>query len=118
MNINRKQIMETFIRIIDHISDKNYQTKIWIKGEGPEVDDFDETVCHFFQEGDGIIEKYRDFGLTESQCLLLKKFRERFKAFSDENDLPEEFIDTPEWTDIMNLAKDVLKAFNYQKTSK
>jgi len=115
MDINRKQIMETFIRIVSHISDKDYQKRIWIKGEGPEVDDFDETVCHFFQEGDGIIEKYKDFGLTEHQYQLLKKFRYQFKAFSDENDLPEEFIDTTEWKGIMDMAKDVFKAFNYQK---
>lgn len=107
--------METFIRIIDHISDKEYQKRVWIRGEGPEVDDFDETVCHFSQEGDGVIEKYRDFGLTEYQCQLLKRFREQFKIFSDENDLPEEFIDTPEWAKIVKLAKEVLKSFNYQK---
>jgi len=111
MHINRKQIMETLVRIVKHISDIDYQKRIWIKGEGPEVDDFDETVCHFFQEGDGVIEKYQDFGLTEHQYQLLKKFRDEFKSFSDENDYPEEFINTPEWKKIMNTAKDVLTAF-------
>lgn len=106
--------MKTFIRIMDHISDKEYQKRVWIRGEGPEVDDFDETVCHFSQEGDGIIEKYTDFGLTEHQCQILKKFREQFKAFSNENDFPEEFIDTPEWSRITEMAKEVLKAFNYR----
>lgn len=115
MDISRKQIMETFVRIMKHISDKDYQKRIWIRGEGPEVDDFDETVCHFFQEGDGIIEKYKDFELTEHQYQSLKKFRDHFKAFSEENDLPEEFIDTAEWNGIMNMAKDVLKTFNYEK---
>ena len=115
MNINRRQIMETFIRIMEHISDKGYQKRIWINGEGPEVDDFDETVCHFFQEGDGILEKYKDFGLTEYQYQLLKKFRDRFETFSNENDLPEEFIDTSEWERIMDMAKEVVKALNNQK---
>ena len=100
---------------MSHISDKDYQIRIWIGGEGPEVDDFDETVCHFFQEGDGIIEKYKDFGLTENQVQLLKNFRNQFEAFSHENDFPEEFIDTPEWARIRNLAKDVLKAFKAHK---
>lgn len=105
--------METFIRIMDHISDKDYQKRVWIRGEGPEVDDFDETVCHFFQEGDGIIEKYKDFGLTEYQCQLLKRFREQFKIFSDGHDLPKEFIDTQEWAKIMDLAKKVLKELDF-----
>lgn len=115
MEINRKQIMETFIRIMDHISDKAYQKRVWIRGEGPEVDDFDETVCHFFQEGDGIIDEYKDFGLTAFQYQLLQIFREHFKAFSDANDFPEEFIDTPEWDNITKMAQEVLRAFHYSK---
>ena len=115
---SKKQIIEGFVRLIDHISDKDYQKRIWIRGEGPEVDDFDETVCNFSPAADGIIEKYKDFGLTELQYQLLKKFRDQFRVFYDENDWPEHFIETPEWVKIMNLAKEVLKAFNYQKERK
>ncbi len=107
--------METFIRIIDHISDKDYQERVWIRGEGPEVDDFDETVCHFSQEGDGIIEKYKEFGLTEMQYHMLRNFRDEFEKFSDDNGLPQLFIDTPEWTRITLMAKEVLESFNYRK---
>lgn len=116
MNINKKQILETFFRILEHVSDKDYQKRVWIRGEGSEVDDFDETVCHFSQEGDGIIEKYQDFGLTEHQCQVLKNFREQFKAFADKNDFPEEFIETPEWAHIIDLAKNVLRVFNLKKS--
>jgi hypothetical protein len=112
MEINRKQIIETFFRIVEHISDKEYQKRVWIRGEGPEVDDFDETICHFSQEGDGIIEHYKDFGLTEHQYGVLKRFRDRFRAFADENDFPQEFVDSPEWQKIVDMAKGVLKAFN------
>lgn len=112
MDVNGSQIIETFFRIIRHISDKEYQKRVWIRAEGPEVDDFDETVCHFSLEGEGIIDKYKDFGLTEYQYQVLKKFRDEFKAFYNEHDLPQEFIDTPEWGRIMGMAKEVLKAFN------
>jgi hypothetical protein len=53
--------------------------------------------------------------LTDHQYHILKHFRDQFRIFSDENDWPPDFIDTPEWAKIMELAKDVLKAFNYQK---
>jgi hypothetical protein len=43
------------------------------------------------------------------------ELRDEFRIFADENDFPEEFIDTPEWAIIMDMAKDVLKAFNYSK---
>jgi hypothetical protein len=110
--INRKQIIDTFIRMVDHISDKEYQKRAWIKGEEA---DFDEAVCLFFGEGDPILKNYKDFGINENQYVLLKKLRDDFRVFSDKNDFPEEFIDTLEWKRIRNIAKDVLKAFNYSK---
>ena len=111
-HIQKKKILETFIRMVDHISDKEYQKRAWIKGEEA---DFDEAVCLFFGDGDPILENYKDFGLTESQYKPLKKLRDEFRIFADKNDIPEEFIDTPEWNKITNLAKESLKKFNTQR---
>ena len=113
-DVERKQIFETFIRMIDHISNKEYQKRAWIKGGEA---DFDEFVCLFFGEGDPILNDYKNFGITEAQYYMLKKLRDEFRIFSDVNDLPQEFIDTPEWEKIMNLAKEVLGAFNYKEKS-
>ena len=115
MDKDRKQILASCLDLVAGISDKEYQKRVWIRGEGPEVDDFDETACNFFQDGGGVLEEYKNFGITKTQYQLLKKFRNEFEAFSDVNDLPQEFIDTPEWETIMNLAKEVLESFNYQK---
>jgi len=46
---------------------------------------------------------------------LLKKIRDEFKSFPDENDYPEEFINPPEWKRVKDAAKDVLKAFSFSK---
>jgi len=116
-DIAKKNIISNFIEIIYGISDQEYQKRIWIRCEGPECDDFDETVNHFFIEGDAILEHYQDFGITEHQYRLLKKFREVFDTFCDDNDYPEEFIDTLEWDNITKLAQEILMAFNYQKDS-
>ncbi|MEM6807541.1 MAG: hypothetical protein AAF696_39450, partial [Bacteroidota bacterium] len=95
------------------------QKRVWIRGEGPEVDDFDETTCNFFQDGNGVIQNYKDFGLTDKQYQMLAKLRDEFDAFCSglglKHYLPENFIDTPEWKQIINSAKDVLKAFNFQR---
>jgi nicotinic acid phosphoribosyltransferase len=112
--IEKKQIMKTFIRMIDHISDKEYQKRAWIKGEEA---DFDEAVCLFFGDGDPILENYKDFGITEPQYKSLKRLRDEFRVFSNENYFPEEFIDTLEWAKIMELAKSALKEFNYHKNN-
>lgn len=108
----KRDILNCVMEEVALISNKECQEKRWIQGEGP---DFDETVCIFLHEGDGVLEKYKDFGITEGQYRILKKFRDEFEKFSDANDLPQQFINTPEWTKITLIAKQVLEAFHYQK---
>jgi len=107
---DKKDILNCMMDEIALISNKKRQKKRWLE-EGP---DFDETVCIFLHEGDGVLEKYQDFGITEDQYRILKKFRDEFEAFADENGLPQLFIDTSEWTKITLMAKKVLEAFGYR----
>lgn len=116
-NEDRKRILNSVLETIVGISDKEYQKRVWIRGEGPEVDDFDETRCFFFDDGDPLLENYKAFGLSETQYHLLKKFRDKFRIFSDKHNWPPEFIDTPEWDQITRMAKEVLVAFDYKKNS-
>ncbi len=115
MEINRKQVVEGFLQNLYRISNKEYQRRIWIEGAGPECHDFDEAANDFFDDGEPILQNYQDYGFSQNQYRLLKKFHDEFRIFADNNDFPEEFIDTPEWERIINLAKDVLKAFDYKK---
>jgi len=46
---------------------------------------------------------------------MLGKFRDQFRIFSDENNHPQEFIDSVEWAEITEMAKQILKAFDYKK---
>ena len=113
-NENKKQIMHGFIKIFTRISNEEYQKRVWIKAEGPEWDDFDDTYCDFFQQGDPILENYKDFGITNTQYRLLIKFRNAFKAFPEKHELSQNFTATHDWKKIMVMAKEILKAFNYQ----
>lgn len=112
------KMTEWFLQNIYCISNKEYQKRVWIEGRGPECQDFDEAVNDFFPEVEHILENYQDYGLSQIQYEALKKFRDEFDIFADENDFPEEFIDSPEWARIMELAKEVLKAFNFQAPKK
>lgn len=112
--IYRKQVIKEFLNNIHRISNKEYQKRVWIEGIGPECHDFDEAVNDFFGDGDPILKNYKDYGVSKNQYLILKKFHSKFRTFADEHDFPEIFIDTPEWDKIIDMAKDVLKAFNYK----
>lgn len=111
----KKQILNEFLKNLFIVSDKDYQKRVWIDGRGPEVHSFDEAVCDFFDLGEYIFAHPQSYNLTDEQFSLLTKFRKRFQDFSNDNDFPEEFINTPEWNEITQMAKEVLKAFHYQK---
>ena len=111
----RKRMFANFLQTIKWISDKEYQKRVWIRGKGSEVNDFDETACYFFDNVDPVLKEYKKCGITKSQYKILKKFRDTFNTFSDEHSYEPEFIDTPQWDEITKMAKDVLKAFNYSK---
>ena len=118
-NEDKKQILAGFLENLWRISNKDYQKRIWIEGRGPECHDFDEAVNDFFDEGDSILENYKDFGLTDKQHQMLANFRNIFDAFvieSRQYSSPD-FINTLEWGKITEAAKEVLLAFNYQKPS-
>ena len=110
---SKSDILNFVLKLAYNISNKNYQKRVWIRGEGPECDDFSETVNHFFNECGPLLDKYNDFGLTDNQYNILKTL---YNEFDDYLDLPRscDFIDTPEWENVMQKAKDVLKAFNYK----
>lgn len=112
---NYSFILHEYLNIISHIANKSYQKSIWIEKKGPESQAFDDAVCDFFNMGDPILNEYKKFGISTSQFILLKNFSDAFEQFSDRNDLPQLFIDTPEWTLITLMAKEVLEAFNYGK---
>jgi hypothetical protein len=103
---------------LNHERYKEYQKRVWIRGEGPEVNDFDETVCEFFDNGNPVLNEYKECGITDSQYQILMRFRDRFRAFADEHSYEPLFIDTHEWNAIVDMAKEVLKAFDYKNDKK
>ena len=115
---DRKYILQEHLKVISEIASKEYQERVWLNPKMDEVDDFSETVCCFFDLNDPIIEEYKAYNITEEQYQILLQFRNFFEAFADSSDRPyleKDFIDTPEWQSVMNMAKEVLQAFTYQE---
>ena len=115
MNAHDRSVLADLLDIVEDLSDKEFLTKAWILGEYPNGIDYDETVCIFEDVVNYVISKHFELKITNAQYQLLKQFRDTFDQFSDNNDEPEEFIDSPEWAKIMKMAKEVLVAFNYIK---
>jgi len=113
---NRRDILNLILELVAAIADKEYQKRVWIGGQGPEVDDFDETTNIFIHETEEVLENYKSYHITDTQYRLLLKFRNEFDAFAASNYWPPEFIDSPEWATIIAMAKEVLVAFGYSSS--
>ena len=113
----KKQIVKGFVDIFFRIADKEYQKRVWIRGEGPECDDFTDVTCDFFGECDSIIDNSEYFGITQLQKKMLILFRSLYSDFlKEKNKYPNpDFIDSPEWTKITMMARKVLQAFGYKQ---
>ncbi len=116
-DVGRKYALLSLLRIIYGISDIEYQRRVWIRAEGPECDDYCETVNNFFSFIKEVLGEHSKYDLTESQFDALLNFSSDFEYFNDNHDCPMEPVeqpDTPEWATIREEAKEVLKTFNYQ----
>ncbi len=108
--------MELVLEITSAVADKSYQIRVWINGIGPECDSYDECVNSFFYACDTVLDERKQFSLTEAQYDSLKIFKDTFWKFNKSPlglFLEAEFIDTPEWAEVMQKAQDVVTAFNY-----
>ena len=117
---DRKQILDSFIENIACMSDKEYQERVWVRAEGPECDDIDDTICDFFDEA-YVLEKYKDFGITGRQNELLmtlhgklRKFTDAYGVYSSDKST-EKLIVLPQWKEIRDISKKILSAFNFKK---
>ena len=111
----KKDLLDLILSVVVCISDKEYQYRVWIRGEGPEVDDFDETVCYYSGITNDVFKNYKEYDISDIQLSTLQKFHDAFQKFSDDNDYAHDFIEAPEWAEIIEMAKDVLKAFDCTK---
>ncbi len=117
-SIEKRNIMELMLDTIGRMADEQYQWRIWVRGEGPEVDSFDEALDTYSPLQELVLGQPDTFGLTTSQFQSLREYQNKLSAFVDKNDFPELFIDTPEWKEIMVLADKVLDAFGWNKETR
>jgi hypothetical protein len=117
VNMKNNKILISYLETISGIADREYQERVWIRGEGPECDDYTESICHFFDDGDPIISNYEGYEITKRQLDSLVKLREAVQDFNSSVrfELGPDFLYSAEWINITLMAQHVLQVFGYQQ---
>ncbi len=113
----RRYGLLNLLSTIHGISNIEYQKRVWIRGEGPECNDYGETVCKFFSFMETAMWERDKHHFTDAQLTALLKFRDDFRYYDDHYECPMDCVempDTPEWAKIRQEAKEVLQTFNYK----
>ncbi len=111
----RKAVIQSLIESLEHIASPEYNRRVWVEAKGPEADAFDDAVNNYYSEADDILNNRNLYGISNAQYQSLYAFHMKFDEFVEDNDEPDLFIDTPEWKEIMEMAKGVLDAFGWKK---
>jgi hypothetical protein len=104
-------VLCTLVTRVAEFADREYQTKVWINGEGTDVTSYTEAMLDVLEDAD---EVYGDlglrYGLTREQVEALERFRDRLARFQnkvsstawDGDDL--RIVTDPEWPEVVLIA--------------
>lgn len=100
--------------IIKEISDKEFQERVWIKGLGPEVSSYTETMSRLYDDFkfDFFLESNLGFSvLLRNQ---LKDLNTKLNNYVDK-DSDKEILEDQNWLEITECAKKIVSMFLSEK---
>lgn len=114
------QNIRAFYQFLDQmlkpLGDPDYQERVWVKGEGPEVDDYDEAVMYFIERCEEIFDDSNRYeGVDDVIQESLKKLHNRICQFNTnvasetQQGRDDKIIAHPEWIEIQKMADQTYK---------
>jgi hypothetical protein len=102
---------------IRSFADIEYQRRVWVNGEGPEVDSYVEAMCHLFDDNsfdEFLATAAAERHLRTDQVAALNDFRIALEAFDKANsDMTDASIVVhPRWPNVCRYADVALSALD------
>jgi hypothetical protein len=111
---------ETWLRrILDatrDLADERYQERVWVRGEGPEVDSSTEAVCRLIDDYDlptFLAEAAEKAWISKDQLTALERLEAALARYADKGEDGDDAtrIQSPGWQKLRELAKATLETF-------
>lgn len=118
--MERSEWIEALSSVLEEFCSEEFQKRVWLRGDGPEVSSFVEAYCRFFDDLDAnrlIDVEWRQLGLTKFQKDKLESFRDILAEFGQgvpDLPRPEEVLEHPNWPNVRKAARNALTGLRLQ----
>ncbi|MDY6803726.1 MAG: hypothetical protein SXA11_07955 [Cyanobacteriota bacterium] len=95
---------------VREIANPEFQERVWVRGEGPEVSSFTEAICRLFDDynfDNFLDEHWQNFGFSSKLYPMLDELRNRLNEY-EEKETDAEIVRDERWDEIREFAKVVL----------
>ena len=114
--MDRETWLRRILEATRDLADEQYQERVWVRGEGPEVDSSTEAVCRLVDDYDlatFLDEAAKNAWVSKDQIAALQRLDVALARHASNGEDPDDAtrIQSPGWKKIRKLAKATLEAF-------
>jgi hypothetical protein len=114
--MDRETWLRRILEATRDLADEAYQERVWVRGEGPEVDSSTEAICRLVDDYDlagFVAEAATNAWVSKDQIAALQRLNAKLAQYAagDQGGQDPARIVTPEWQKIRKLAKATLETF-------
>ena len=114
--MDRETWLRRILEATRDLADEGYQERVWVRGEGPEVDSSTEAVCRLIDDYDlqtFLAEAAENTWISNDQLAALRRLGAALTRYAVNGEDPDDAtrIGSPGWQKIRRLADATLEAF-------
>jgi hypothetical protein len=114
--MDRETWLRRIIEATRDLADEGYQERVWVRGEGPEVDSSTEAVCRLVDDYDlagFVAEAAKNAWVSKEQIAALRRLDAALARYATSGEDADDAtrIESPGWRNIRKLALTTLEAF-------
>ena len=119
--IDKNEWLDRIEEFLEEISDVEFQERVWVRGEGPEVSSYSDLMCGLFDDFsfDAFLdESWGQFDLSETLHEELLRIRSQLNQFDPGNPMnSEKIVNDPMWGQIRRDCLIILNHFRAERAS-
>ena len=114
--MDRETWLRRILEATRDLADEPYQERVWVRGEGPEVDSSTEAICRLVDDYDlatFVAEAGKNAWVSRDQLAALQRLDAALRRYATSGEDADDAarIESPGWNKIRKLAKATLEAF-------